>query len=94
LEEMLEVAVEGGAVFDGTTRRRTPVEFTAALRETVERGAARMHELHRHSLTPPPVYTPACGKCSMQEVCQPKALTKWPSVEMYMASALEGAARE
>jgi CRISPR-associated exonuclease Cas4 len=93
LEEMLGVAVESGAVFDGITRRRTLVEFTAEFREKVERGATRMHELHRQRLTPPPVYAAVCGKCSMQEVCQPKALTKWSSVEQYMAAALAEAAR-
>jgi CRISPR-associated exonuclease Cas4 len=88
LEEMLGVAVPGGAVYDGTTRRRSPVEFTAELRQTVERGAARMHELYRLRLTPPPVYTKLCEKCSMLEVCQPKALTTWSSVDRYLASAL------
>jgi CRISPR-associated exonuclease Cas4 len=88
LEEMMEVSVPGGAVYDGTTRRRTQVEFTAELRRTVERAAARMHELYRLRLTPLPVYTKLCEKCSMLEVCQPKALTTWSSVDRYLASAL------
>jgi CRISPR-associated exonuclease Cas4 len=88
LEEMMKVPVPGGAVYDGTARRRSPVEFTAELRQVVERAAARMHELYQLRLTPPPVYTKLCEKCSMLEVCQPKALTTWSSVDRYLASAL------
>jgi CRISPR-associated exonuclease Cas4 len=89
LEEMLAVSVPGGAVYDGTTRRRSPVEFTAELRQTVERAASRMHELYQLRLTPPPVYTKLCEKCSMLEVCQPKALTAWSSVGRYLSGALK-----
>jgi CRISPR-associated exonuclease Cas4 len=89
LEEMMGIEIAHGAVYDGTTRRRSPVEFTTELRETVQRGAARMHELYKLRSTPPPVYEKKCEKCSMREICQPKALTKWSSVSRYLASALE-----
>jgi CRISPR-associated exonuclease Cas4 len=88
LEEMLGVPVPNGAVYDGTSRRRSAVGFTPELRQMVERGAARMHELYRLRLTPPPVYTKLCEKCSMLEVCQPKALAAWSSVGSYLASAI------
>jgi CRISPR-associated exonuclease Cas4 len=85
LEEMLGVPVKSGAIYDGTTRRRTPVEFTLELRQSVERAAARMHELHRLRVTPPPIYTAACEKCSLLEICQPRALRKWDSVGQYFS---------
>jgi CRISPR-associated exonuclease Cas4 len=88
LEEMLGIPVKNGAIYDGTTRRRTPVEFTPELRQSVERAAARMHELHRLRITPPPVYTAACEKCSMLELCQPRARKNWNSVEQYFAGML------
>lgn len=88
LEEMLGIAVPAGAVFDGTKRRRSPVEFSTELRRIVEHTAARMHELYGLRLTPPPVYTSVCEKCSMLELCQPRALTAWSSVDSYLTSAL------
>jgi CRISPR-associated exonuclease Cas4 len=92
LEEMLGVDIAGGAVYDGSSRRRSPVEFTPELRETVARGAERMHELFRLGQTPLPVYTPLCEKCSLNEVCQPKGLTH--SVARYFAAALRQAAED
>jgi len=89
LEEMLGIPVTRGATYDGTSRRRTPVEFTPELRRSVESAAARMHELHRLRVTPPPIYTAACEKCSMLEICQPRALAKWDSVEQYFAGMLK-----
>lgn len=88
LEEMLGVPVLNGAVYDGATRRRTSVEFTPALRDTVEGAASRMHQLYRLRKTPPPVFGPACSKCSMNEVCQPQVLTKWPSIDHYLSKAI------
>jgi CRISPR-associated exonuclease Cas4 len=88
LEEMLGVAVPGGAVYDGTTKRRSAVEFTQELRRTVEAAAARMQELFRMRITPQPVFGPGCGKCSLQGVCQPRALTRWESVDVYLERAL------
>lgn len=90
LEEMLLIPVRLGAVFDGSTRRRTAIEFDEELREAVVKGSARMHELYRYGNTPAPVYTGTCAKCSMNEVCQPRALTERPPVTRYMASALKG----
>jgi len=94
LEEMLGVAVPRGAIFDGTTRRRTAVDFTEALRQTVERGCARMHQLNGLRVTPAPVYTKRCDKCSLREVCQPQALTRWPSVSRYLKNAIQKSQHE
>lgn len=88
LEEMLSVTIASGAVYDGTTRRRAPVEFDSELRRTVAEAAARMHELYQLRRTPPPVYTKLCQKCSLNDVCQPKALSERPSVAKYLARAL------
>lgn len=88
LEEMLDAEVREGAIYDGTTRRRTSVTFSSDLRHAVEVAAVHMHELYRSRITPAPVYTPACLKCSLLEPCQPQALTRWSSVAEYLAEAL------
>jgi CRISPR-associated exonuclease Cas4 len=71
LEEMLDTPVERGAIFDGRARRRAEVEFDAALRDQVERAAARMHAIRKSRRTPPPVYEKKCEACSLKPVCLP-----------------------
>jgi CRISPR-associated exonuclease Cas4 len=88
LEEMLGIRINAGAIYDGTTRRRTPVSFDQDLRSAVERSAARMHELKRLNRTPSPVYLPKCEKCSLLEICRPRAIAKWRSVDDYFAEML------
>jgi CRISPR-associated exonuclease Cas4 len=87
LEEMLNVAVPSGALFYTTPRRRLEVEFSPALRGQTEHLCARMHQLFRDRITPAPVFTRACSKCSLQEVCLPGALEKPRSVASYLNSA-------
>jgi CRISPR-associated exonuclease Cas4 len=72
LEEMLEIPVECGAVFDGRAHRRVEVTFDTALRGQVEQAAARMHAIQQSRKTPPPVYEKKkCEACSMRPVCLP-----------------------
>ncbi len=89
LEEMLGVRVAGGALYYGSIRRRTEVEFGGELRARVEELSARMHELYRKGETPAPVYGAWCERCSLVEVCLPRALEKPRSVRAYVAKALE-----
>jgi len=92
LEEMLGVPVPRGALFDGTTRRRNEIAFTQELRATVESAAARMHEIFTRRITPAPVFCAQCAKCSMNEVCQPKVLTRWTSVDGYLEQRMSPSA--
>ncbi len=85
LEEMLETPVLEGAIYDGTTRRRKRVSFTAELRRIVGTAVARMHQLACLGETPPPVLTKGCDSCSLQERCQPHALSSGRSVQAYLA---------
>lgn len=72
LEEMLKTPVPCGAIFDGRARRRVELGLDGSLRELVEQTAARMHELHRLTLTPPPEHTRKCGSCSLKSACLPE----------------------
>ena len=88
LEEMLAVSIPEGAVFDGSTKRRVPVQFDHSLRETVENLSARMHHLFQVRKTPAPVFTKACHSCSLNERCLPEALSAQPSIQEYYRRAL------
>jgi len=88
LGEMFGHAVAAGALFYGTPRRRTEVEFDAGLRAETERLAARMHELYRAGATPRAAYAPKCDNCSLIALCMPRALAKPPGVARYLARAL------
>lgn len=88
LEEMTGAIVASGAIYDGSTRRRTAIAFTQETRAIVELAAGRMHALYQGRKTPRPVYGPKCEKCSMKEVCQPQVVSRCQSVDEYMARAL------
>lgn len=84
LEEMLGASIPSGAVYDAGTRRRQPVEFSEPVRREVKRLAARMHDLHRMTHTPPARLMPACRNCSLKERCLPELLATTPSVARYL----------
>lgn len=86
LEEMLGVAVPEGALFYGAERRRTAVAFDAPLRALTAGIAADARAMIAAGRTPPPVAMPACRRCSMLEVCQPRRMQKPPRVERWLAA--------
>ena len=87
LEEMLQVSIPAGAVFDGKAKRREEVLFDKALREEIEGAAVRMHQILQSRKTPPAVYAKKCEGCSMKPVCLPSV------VESASASPLSGSRR-
>jgi CRISPR-associated exonuclease Cas4 len=86
LEEMCGVAVPEGALFYGTERRRTPVAFGAELRALTARVAAQARAMIAANRTPAPVYTPACRRCSLRDVCRPERLQKPPCIDHWLAN--------
>jgi len=88
LEEMLQVSVPAGAVFDGKAKRREEVRFDAPLRGEVERFAARMHQILQSRKTPPAIYEKKCESCSMKPVCLPAAVES-ASASRYLARGIE-----
>jgi CRISPR-associated exonuclease Cas4 len=94
LEETFGVRIAAGALFYGTKRRRTQVEFDAGLREQTEALARRMHEMYAARTTPAAVYASKCEKCSLMERCMPKMSTRRRDVERYLATALRGVETE
>jgi CRISPR-associated exonuclease Cas4 len=88
LEEMLGVAIDGGALFYGATRRRKEVPLDARLRTRTEGLAGRMHELYSARVTPPAVYTKKCDRCSLYDRCLPRTASKRGVVKRYLAREL------
>jgi len=86
LEEMLNVEIPEGALFYGQTRRREDVGFDKALRMKTEEAAKKVHELIESGITPKAEYSAKCKKCSLVELCLPKASSK---ANNYLAKAME-----
>lgn len=83
LEEMLGVAVFTGALFYGTMRRRTEVDFDAELRSATEAAAVRLHALVASAITPLAVREPKCDSCSLLGLCLPMPAHRARSAAAY-----------
>lgn len=94
LEEMLKQNVERGAIFYSRTRRRFDVAFDDELRRITTDTAARLHDLIRKGVTPPPWYMPKCDSCSLLSVCLPKISGKYDIVSKYYKAAVEQRVRD
>ena len=88
LEEMFGVAVSAGALYYGSRRRRTEVDFGESLRTRTATLARHMHELYSSGQTPPAVYQNKCDNCSLVATCMPRLLSKPPTVASYLSRAL------
>ena len=90
LEEMLDTAVPEGALYYGEKRRRQVVPFDGVLRALTESVAAEARCMLRSGETPPPVYDRRkCGRCSLEEVCQPRRLRHGGNVVRWLERAVE-----
>jgi len=94
LEEMLNVAINEGALFYGQNRRRRPVTFDVDLRQLTESTIAQVHDLLDSGVTPKAVYSKKCDQCSLYSFCMPKSCTASRSVRKYLAGMLRGADEE
>ena len=63
LEEMLCCSIPSGALFYGEPKRRTPVEFSPELRQTVREMAAEMHAYAARGYTPKAKPSKSCNAC-------------------------------
>jgi CRISPR-associated exonuclease Cas4 len=88
LEEMFGVGVREGALFYGETRRRFVVDFDAELRALTAGVAEAVHAMMVEGRSPPPHYQPACKRCSLQDLCAPRALEKPPKVLSWLTRQL------
>lgn len=89
LEEMFGVAVPGGALFYGETRRRVDVAFDDDLRALTHRVADEVRVMIAAGRTPPPVVKPACKHCSLHDHCRPERLERPGAVDRWLVRQLE-----
>ncbi len=89
LEEMLNIPVPAGALYYGKKKRRQEVLFDANLRQSTEKTAEALHALLSEGLTPPAHYARRCDRCSLVDLCLPKALGKKRRVSVYLRKAIE-----
>jgi CRISPR-associated exonuclease Cas4 len=93
LEEMLQVPIPSGAVFDGKAKRRDMVNFDEPLRQEVECLAARMHQILQSGRTPQAAYAKKCEGCSMKPVCMPMVVES-ASASRYLSRAIDANLRQ
>lgn len=89
LEEMLGITVAEGALFYGKTRRRKIVPFDEELRELTLKTAGNLHDLIDSGITPPPVPTKQCKRCSFVELCMPELLSADKDIGRYIKRMLD-----
>lgn len=76
LEEMLSTKITHGAFFYGKIRRRDVVEIDNELRLQTESIIASVREIVSKKILPAAEYSAKCRNCSLQDICQPKAMNK------------------
>ncbi len=84
LEEMLDTAIEEGALFYGKTRRRLNVMFDDGLKDKTVKTAVELHEMFESGITPPPEYAKKCDTCSFLSLCLPKSIEKKRTVASWL----------
>ncbi|HKJ82235.1 MAG TPA: CRISPR-associated protein Cas4 [Ignavibacteriaceae bacterium] len=76
LEEMVSVRIKQGAFFYGKIRRRNVVKIDDELRAQTENIINSVREIVSSKKVPTAEYAAKCRNCSIQSICQPKAMNK------------------
>jgi len=76
LEEMLNAKITQGTFFYGKIRRRNVVEIDNELRAQTESIIASVRKIVSKKIIPLAEYSAKCRNCSLQDICQPKAMNK------------------
>lgn len=82
LEEMTNKAVQKGAIYHFTSRRRREVVISAALRERLMATIANIRAVLEAGVLPPPVNDKRCDQCSLKEICQPEAVANQQAIKL------------
>ncbi|MBP0965991.1 MAG: CRISPR-associated protein Cas4 [Oscillospiraceae bacterium] len=73
MEEMFGCSIRSGAIFFISSHRNHEVIFTKEHREAVEKTAFELSQMLENKLIPKADYSPKCLKCSLKDICLPKA---------------------
>lgn len=88
LEEMLNIQIQGGALYYGQPRRRFEVAFSSDLRAEVEKKCSRAREICESGVIPQPDVGSHCSNCSLEDVCMPDLTVKDQSAR-YLGGIME-----
>lgn len=75
LEEMFDCKIPYGAIFYINSHRRIEITFNDELRNKVVSMSKELHEILDTMKIPPAAFSPKCKKCSLIDICMPKAKT-------------------
>ncbi len=73
LEDMFQTSIPEGALFFTSSHRRMPVTLDEALRNKTKDIIASVWKIKETFFLPPPEYGSKCRKCSIKDICAPKA---------------------
>lgn len=89
LEEMLEATIPRGFLFYGKEHRRTEVTFDPSLRQLVLSTLEAVRDCLIQGSTPAMDYAPQrCDRCSLIDICQPKAMRFRRGASQWFSHAL------
>lgn len=74
LEEMTGRAVDEGAIYYASSRRRRQVPISDELRSRVEFAVTAVRSMLSDARLPPPADDARCRECSLIDLCQPHAV--------------------
>lgn len=74
LEEMLNTKITHGTLFYGKIRRRNKIEIDEQLRSQTKDIINSVREMISNQKVPVAEYNAKCRNCSLQSICQPKAM--------------------
>lgn len=90
LEHMLSCDVPEGALYYGDNRRRTVVPLDATLRSLTRQVIEDTRQMILEGVTPVATYSSSlCDRCSMLDLCQPKATGQRRSVREWLQAQLK-----
>lgn len=75
LEEMFGKPILKGAIYHHTSRRRREVVFTLEMRQQVADTVAAIRAMFMAEKLPTPANDARCKECSLNDICQPQAMT-------------------
>lgn len=73
MEEMFGCSITSGAIFFISSHRNQEVRFTEKHRQAVEKTADELLMMLENKVIPKADHSPKCLKCSLKDICMPKA---------------------
>lgn len=90
LEEMLPGVPVSASIYYGQIRRRVTIDLNPNLRTEALGSIRHLHDLIRAGNTPPARYQRKCDRCSMKNLCLPKAMRSKATAASYLMQVIRG----